>query len=282
VRLLLAFVVAAPFAAFAACSSFEDGATPSDADSGADSGTVDAVVASDADAGDGGAAFDAEAAAPPGMILVQTTVASFWIDAREVTTGEFSAFREKLAQGDAGLPAVCAFKTGLGPTTSCDGKPASTAVGCVDWCDAFAYCKFAGKRLCGRINGGAALEPTEATDRFKSEWMRACAGALGSAFPYGQTPDASACNTNEALGEEVYDAGSMPGCVGAEDGLYDMSGNVEELIDSCNGDSGAGDTCVAQGGSFIRFADNSRCQDTYPIPRDFVALHLGFRCCKDP
>lgn len=153
---------------------------------------------------------------------------------------------------------------------------------CVDWCDAFAYCKFAGKRLCGRIGGGARLTVADAGDRFKAEWMRACVGPNGTAYPYGQTPDASACNTDESPGSEAYDAGSMPDCVGGEPGLFDMSGNVEELVGPCDGETGANDTCAVLGGSFIRFADNSRCQDPYDIPRSFNAPHLGFRCCKDP
>jgi formylglycine-generating enzyme len=285
VKRLVAFVTTGTLAVFAACSSFEDGEATAPGDSGAPDAANDATTTPD-----GGApldaATDAESGGPAGMVLVTTAGTSFWIDALEVTVGEFGNFKEKvigLQAGDAGFPPVCSFKTDLGPSSSCGTKPPNTAVSCVDWCDAFAYCKFIGKRLCGRIGGGAPLTPSESKDRFKSEWMRACVGPTGAnLWPYGDG-DASACNTLDWPGpDEIYDAGSMPDCVGGEPGLFDMSGNVAEISDSCVGNSGAGDTCEAHGGAYLRFVNDSKCADKENVSRATVQAHVGFRCCKDP
>jgi Sulfatase-modifying factor enzyme 1 len=83
--------------------------------------------------------------------------------------------RISLRRTRASDPAVvCAWNTSFQPESSGSdclnvwlifdlvNAPANP-VACVDWCDAFAYCRSIGKRLCGAFGGGvhvASAEPT--------------------------------------------------------------------------------------------------------------------------
>jgi len=282
------FVLAA-FAVFGACSSFSD---TEDDPLGPDAGDAGGDVGADVRPDDGSQPSDAGSdapvdAIPPGMVVVSTTVKSFLIDSHEVTIGEFADYKEKvtlLDAGDAGFPVVCAFKVGLGPDAS--GSQCTFVTGpnapvhCVDWCDAFVYCRDHGKRLCGAINGGAAGNPVDA---FSSQWVRACAGGTNAAvYPYGGTNgDSTKCNVN---GNELHDVGSHPECVGSVPGLFDMSGNANELDDSCTGDGGDGganDTCFIHGGSAGSSVGGARCDFVETRFRGDSDFLTGFRCCKD-
>jgi formylglycine-generating enzyme required for sulfatase activity len=272
---------------FAACSTFSDSEDPS-VDGGAGDAATDATA--EGSNNDGTAPFDGGTdapvdAIPPGMVVISTSLKSFLIDSHEVTIAEFTDYKEKVSVldgGNAAFPSVCAFKLGLGPQTSgyrCNEPAGSNVpVRCVDWCDAFVYCRDHGKRLCGAISGGTSVNPVDA---LSSQWVRACAGGTNAAvYPYG-AEDTTKCNVN---GNQLHDVGSHKACEGSVPGLFDMSGNAAELDDSCTGDGGDGganDTCFAHGGSAGSSAGGARCdiaESRYRGDSDFLT---GFRCCKD-
>jgi len=61
--------------------------------------------------------------------------------------------------------------------------------------------------------------------------------------------------------------------------VLDLTGNVMEWEDSCDGAEGADDRCRARGGSFQSGDVQSRCDYDYPLQRSSQFSYLGFRCC---
>jgi hypothetical protein len=87
-----------------------------------------------------------------GMVIVDAGGLSFCIDSTEVTNAEYDTF---LSATDGGSVEAGIFDGGL--ADGCDSNltfaritadPATFPVDQVDWCDAYAFCKWAGKRLC--------------------------------------------------------------------------------------------------------------------------------------
>lgn len=217
------------------------------------------------------------------MVEITTTSGvKFAIDATEVTVARFNAFR---ASQDAGAVfPECPGKVALGPNTSAGCHATTDAdqpVTCVDWCDAKAYCQSLGKRLCGKIGGGALVRGTESDPKF-DEWARACGGSVGSAWPYGGQPMTMACNTQEAAKAVPVSVATLPTCVGGEPLLFDMSGNVEEWEDACvAADGGGPSSCLIRGGSFEHPTTESSCTYVLLLKATSAASDVGIRCCKD-
>jgi formylglycine-generating enzyme required for sulfatase activity len=150
-----------------------------------------------------------------------------------------------------------------------------------DWCAA------RGKRLC-----------TE------DEWVRACSGSRGRAFPYGNAYRGGVCNDDHpwlvvswkklsrwpldpAFGEaarlmQADMSGARAECV-SEDGAFDMTGNVAEWVRRSGASPQPGFDHVLKGCFWAGCFKDSQpsCRFTNGVhPGTFRTYEAGFRCCK--
>jgi formylglycine-generating enzyme len=219
------------------------------------------------------------------LLRVGSGASSFCIDPTEVTLRDYRLF---LAAADAGAtivqPPECSWNTSFGGANTLDQFYPVTGV---DWCDAYAYCAWAGKHLCGEIGGGPVPYDNSIGDPTKSQWMAVCSHAPDGGvqqYPYGNTPSATACNGSERDAGGIVEVGSLTGCVGGYPGVFDMSGNVDEWTDSCDHATGKTDCCVSAGGGFHDFETQCGVGDVAgpSCPgrtRADVHSDVGFRCC---
>ena len=143
---------------------------------------------------------------------------AFRLDRTEVTVAQYARFIRQ-----TGYKAPFVAEPWAAPYNWAGGEPppgvGDHPVTLVNWFDARAYCRWAGKQL-----------PTEA------QWEKAALGTDGRRFPWGDTWDGSACNHGKS-GADNYDAsdghettapvGSYPGGRSPY-GLEDMFGNAWE------------------------------------------------------
>jgi formylglycine-generating enzyme required for sulfatase activity len=217
-----------------------------------------------------------------GAEMVKATSADgvrFCIDKTETTWGEYMEFLSRIAELGP-QPSFCTWNSGMYPP-SFEGNnpntdPAMPVTG-VDWCDAYAYCNWAGKRMCGKIGGGETTYGGVASaDANDSQWFAACSGGGLKTYPYGNNYDPTLCN-GEASG--VIAAGTMT-CEGGVSGLYNMSGNVWEWEHSCSDDVDMNDMCWARGGEFRNDMEFLKCSYGFRAPnRAYTYDSIGIRCC---
>jgi formylglycine-generating enzyme required for sulfatase activity len=198
-------------------------------------------------------------------------VSAFYLDRYEVTTSRYAKFLE--ATASVHPPE---YWRELDPATGGD----LPVIG-VDWHDAQAYCKWAGKRL-----------PTEA------EWEKAARGTDGRRYPWGDaSPTMDRANFQNAS-PNAYDGGLAP--VGRHApgrspfGIHDLAGNAGEWVadwysegfarndvrDPKGPDSGTGR--VIRGGGRLDPPERITATKRFFASPESRADDVGFRCASDP
>jgi len=246
----------------------------------------------DGGGGDGGGTTvecPADLAGPDLVAVPSPDGTEYCIDATEVTMAQYQAFLDAEPAVDA--PERCGENATFAPQADaqCDGANDVAArpdhpVTCVDWCDAWSYCAWAGKHLCGRIGGGPLGDIIDLDDASINEWFNACSGMGENDYAYGDSYELETCNA----GPDTFDydvppvaVGSFPDCVGTEppfDRLFDMSGNVAEWIDSCDDSGGGASYCWETGGGSNGRSLSDCAADVYVGWYDSW-WYKGFRCC---
>ncbi len=184
----------------------------------------------------------------------------FSVSATEITVAGFRACVQAGACDAAMVDPKCNY-----------GKPERDRhpVNCVTFFGAEQVCAFVGGRVCK-----------------EEEWLGACRGSEGRAFPYGNAFDLEACNVkssnSKVKGQRSGTApvGGTPRCEGGLKGLFDMAGNVAEWVDSCKESY-----CKFRGAGFRsndpveRFAAcKGVCSGN---DKSLKSTVVGVRCCKD-
>lgn len=227
---------------------------------------------------------------PPGQ-QKRVTLRPFYIDRTEVTNAQYAKFLAVVEkQGDAAWrhPDQPASKRSYVPAFWADpnlgeSKGNYPVVG-VDWFDAYAYAKWADKRL-----------PTEA------EWEAAARGTDGRTYPWGSAPPEEHFRYRANFFGSYLEAdgfrytapvGSFP--TGASPfGCLDMAGNAaewcgdwfgplpaERRLVSPTGPS-SGTHRVVKGGGWNLGADSLVCYGRQALEPTRRLANVGFRCAKD-
>jgi formylglycine-generating enzyme len=215
----------------------------------------------------------------PSMVLVD----AFCIDSTEVTTDQYNDF---LLSGPSttGQPAVCSWNNSYLPGNGWvfTAAEAELPIANVNWCDAYAFCAWAGKRLCGKVGGGEAnFSDFAGSD---NEHYMACSNGGTRVYPYGNSFQSGTCNGQDRNSMNVVAVASLTGCEGGVPGLFDMSGNVEEWQNACNGETGGSDQCLDGTGAFDfgGSPEGTRCDFMDSDLRNGEYGDVGFRCCAAP
>lgn len=222
-----------------------------------------------------------------------------WVDAAEVTFAQYQEFLTK-QQVDPGTPgtgsviqsteckdlnkdlnpdgACLAGQDPQGEKTFTPRKDPDFPVVCVDWCDASAYCKWAGKELC---SDGPSADP------FGNPMYMACTGGGVHVHPHQTVEKVTAvsglCNDldfknatcpAEDDGHCALPTGLADECKTAS-GVADLVGNAAEWQGSCDASG-----CRVRGGSFLQEGSKARCTDVLPFQRAHLQGDIGFRCCS--
>jgi formylglycine-generating enzyme required for sulfatase activity len=184
---------------------------------------------------------------------------TFCIDTTEVSAEQYAEFYA----ADAAIPdpqGPCKGKSAFSKGSPDAGFP----VVFLDWCDALAFCAWAGKRLCT-----------------SAEWGSACSGFDAHAYSYGDIFDSNKCAWTGCDGT-ILPIASQPQCVGAADPrVHDLVGNAREWIADCEGNASPSDTCYLTSSICDSPADQKCTRREPSPPLTEGTWDMGVRCCSD-
>jgi formylglycine-generating enzyme len=251
----------------------------------------------------------------PGAALVRVQTSDgtvYCMDQREVSWGEYKAFLAVKSGDTSGQPSECSWNATYEPQycdpldDTCMGvkydrcpaesQPTSdrAAADCLDFCDALAYCRWAGKRLCGRVGGEAKWGLVDVADVSTTaekeslsklagttamELIHACTQGGTTAYPYGNVYDAARC-TDDLLDIADLSSKTCHGSVPPFNQIYDVTASVEEWQNLCTMSPEL--SCLSGGGGKAADEKAQMCsaQVGFAYSRA-VAPRQGFRCCAD-
>jgi formylglycine-generating enzyme required for sulfatase activity len=216
---------------------------------------------------------------------------------------EYKQFLDAKGEDFSGQPPECAWNDSFVPgwddpaheipqcgSWNIDTEP-DRAANCMDFCDAWAYCAWAGKRLCGvrgaepgKVTMVGATEIEQAVPTLTSEWFNVCTQGGATKYPYADAYEPGRCIDQAKIDTEGEDSALAvrdavdSGCHGTNppyDAIYNMSGSVQQWLNICY--TGG---CVSQGGRWYKEA--LPCDDNFGIASiRSVTVAYGVRCCAD-
>jgi formylglycine-generating enzyme len=251
----------------------------------------------------------------PGATLVRIPAPDgthYCMDQREVVRSEYAQFLAAKGDDTSGQPDECSWNDRYSPILydptdvdygpspghcvdslwDLEGQPDRPVV-CVDFCDAFAYCAWAGKRLCGRRSLGTVgvdilgdQELDHVVPSKENEWYTACSQGGVTKYPYGDTYEPDRCkdatwaekNKDDMAAFNVTET-SANQCAGGQppyENLFDLSGSAEEWVNLCR--TGG---CALQGGWWGQSNDQLACGKVATMHQSEMSGAIGFRCCAD-
>lgn len=223
-----------------------------------------------------------------------------WLDEREVTVGAYSQWIAAVTDAEIEWDASwCRWKEHRNdPVGDLDDPCRALLDGgdldpfgerkpirCVDWCDAQAFCTWAGKRLPLEFSS-IGVQGLKSDPR---EWRAGCTNGFQTESPWGNDLGPDRCNVrleNGLCGTSTgvcgaSTVGDFPRCT-SQRGADNLLGNVAEWVLACTPTpitSVEPTRCLTLGGGFDEPLRS--CSTEYARRMDERRPNLGFRCATD-